>query len=90
MTLVGPRPHAVSHDEQFARMVSNYRERFSGRPGVTGLAQVSGSRGLTPTVGSVVTRTKYDLEYVRTASLWLDLKIIALTVKEVFSSKSAF
>ncbi|HWA23441.1 MAG TPA: sugar transferase [Caulobacterales bacterium] len=80
MSLVGPRPHAITHDRMFAAMVDNYVERQSARPGMSGLAQVSGSRGETRDLESVRERIKFDLDYIANWSLWLDLKIIAKTI----------
>lgn len=90
MSVVGPRPHAVAHDAAFARQAPNYPARFTARPGITGLAQVSGARGLTPSQESVVTRTELDLNYVDNASVALDARIIVKTVKEVLRSDAAF
>lgn len=80
MSLVGPRPHAMVHDEQFGAMLESYANRHQMKPGVTGLAQVRGFRGETATIESVEARVKHDLEYIRRWSLWLDLKIIFMTV----------
>ncbi len=90
MSIVGPRPHAIDHDELFARRAPNYDVRFVTRPGITGLAQVCGARGPTPDKSSVVLRTNFDIEYVCHASFALDMKIIFLTVGEIFESKTAF
>jgi putative colanic acid biosysnthesis UDP-glucose lipid carrier transferase len=80
MSLVGPRPHAIAHDELFTKIDSRYPMRRYARPGITGLAQVSGCRGLTADAASVMARTSYDLEYIARWSLWLDLSILARTV----------
>ena len=80
MSLVGPRPHAVAHDEAFRRIDPRYPRRHRARPGITGLAQVSGCRGLTADAASVRARTGYDVAYVDKWSIWLDLKIIFRTV----------
>jgi putative colanic acid biosynthesis UDP-glucose lipid carrier transferase len=80
MSLVGPRPHALAHDAVFAEAVPEYARRFSALPGITGLAQVNGCRGETPTIGHVKARVQFDLQYIETASLAGDLRIIALTV----------
>lgn len=90
MSLVGPRPHALSHDDAFARKVSAYSKRFRVKPGISGLAQVNGARGPTPDSASVERRLKYDLTYVRSASASVDMAIIARTVAEVLDSKSAY
>jgi len=79
MSLIGPRPHAVSHDIYFAALVSGYNSRFLAKPGLTGLAQVSGFRGRTPQPGDMAARIEKDIEYIRLWSLWLDLKILFRT-----------
>lgn len=80
MSIIGPRPHALEHDEQFARIDADYSVRFLARPGVTGLAQVNGCRGPTETDDKVRARTAYDAEYVRKWTWWREFKIIAKTV----------
>lgn len=90
MSLVGPRPHPVSLDSRFSSQVPNYALRYMARPGLTGLAQVNGARGETPTVSSMEVRVNYDLEYISTASLILDLKILLLTVREALFSRSGY
>lgn len=79
MSLVGPRPHALAHDLEFAARVPAYNERFAVRPGITGLAQVRGFRGEVHTTAHLVDRVTADLEYVRNASLLLDLQILCRT-----------
>lgn len=88
MSLVGPRPHAVAHDEMFRRIDARYPRRNRARPGITGLAQVSGCRGLTEDAASVRARTSYDIEYVQTWSFGRDLKIIFETVLLLLRFKS--
>jgi putative colanic acid biosysnthesis UDP-glucose lipid carrier transferase len=88
MSLVGPRPHAVAHDEAFARMDARYPRRNRARPGITGLAQVSGCRGLAADAASVRARTGYDVEYVDRWSIRLDLEIIFKTVLLLLRLKS--
>lgn len=90
MSLVGPRPHLVEHDQQFASIVDTYPHRHQVKPGLTGLAQVSGYRGETRTRDSVEGRVAADLEYVRNWSMWLDLKIIARTFVAVTSGRNAY
>lgn len=80
MSLVGPRPHAVVHDEYYGRLVEDYDSRFKTKPGLTGLAQVSGLRGQTAEVGSMAARIEKDLEYIRDWSLLGDIKILFRTV----------
>jgi putative colanic acid biosysnthesis UDP-glucose lipid carrier transferase len=79
MSIVGPRPHAVAHNLNYVSDVTELMRRHYVKPGITGLAQISGSRGETKTADDMRRRVEYDLEYIRNWSLWLDLKIIALT-----------
>ncbi len=83
MSLVGPRPHMVYHDELFAAMVPEYILRQQVRPGLTGLAQVQGCHGPTPDIESIRRRTRYDLHYVRNASPKLDTVIFFKTIGQV-------
>lgn len=80
MSLIGPRPHATEHDRDFAAIDSSYPQRFAARPGITGLAQVSGCRGPTETDDKVMARTALDVEYTRTWSFIGDLKIALRTL----------
>lgn len=88
MSLVGPRPHALEHDRLYSREIPNYVHRFDVRPGLTGLAQISGSRGETPTVVDMERRIDLDLQYIRSRTLAMDLKIIALTLYIELTRKS--
>jgi len=90
MSLVGPRPHALAHDGQYGELISSYPCRHHVKPGITGWAQVNGLRGETPTLGLMKQRIEFDLWYVRNWSLWLDLRILMLTVREVIRSRNAF
>lgn len=90
MSLVGPRPHAVAHNEQYRKLIHGYMLRHKVKPGITGWAQVNGWRGETDTLDKMEKRIEYDLEYIRNWSLWLDLKIIWLTVFRVFFGKNAY
>lgn len=90
MSLVGPRPHAVAHNEQFRKIIPGYMRRHKVKPGITGLAQVNGWRGETDTLEKMQKRVEYDLEYLRSWSLWLDLKILFLTVFEVVRGRNAY
>jgi len=90
MSVIGPRPHAIEHDFCYRELIPNYCLRFTARPGLTGLAQVNGARGHTPRVEDMRRRIEFDLEYLTKSSLWLDCKILLLTVKEVFRSDTAF
>ena len=80
MSLVGPRPHAVAHDEFYGREIPIYDQRFQVRPGITGWAQVNGARGETPTIDCMRRRIELDVWYAQNTSLWLDLQILVRTV----------
>jgi lipopolysaccharide/colanic/teichoic acid biosynthesis glycosyltransferase len=80
MALVGPRPHALAHDEFYSREISGYDQRFRVKPGITGWAQVNGARGETPTLDHMRRRIELDLWYVQHKSIALDLTILARTV----------
>ena len=80
MSLVGPRPHAVAHNEEYRTRIRGYMLRHKVKPGLTGWAQVNGWRGATDTLEKMEKRVEHDLEYIRRWGLWLDLKIIALTI----------
>lgn len=90
MSVVGPRPHAVAHNELYRKLISGYMIRHKVRPGITGLAQVNGLRGETETVEKMRERVRYDLEYLRLWSPWLDLKIIVQTVLVLIRDKNAY
>jgi putative colanic acid biosynthesis UDP-glucose lipid carrier transferase len=89
MSLVGPRPHAVAHDEYYGAAIANYAVRQQVKPGITGWAQVNGARGATPTLESMRTRVDLDAWYVEHTSLALDLLILARTPFEVLRSRNA-
>jgi putative colanic acid biosynthesis UDP-glucose lipid carrier transferase len=84
MSIVGPRPHALSHNSHYSTLIPGYTYRLFSRPGITGLAQVSGLRGATPLVTDMEDRIKADLAYQRNWSLWLDLRIIIRTLYIIF------
>jgi putative colanic acid biosynthesis UDP-glucose lipid carrier transferase len=90
MSIVGPRPHAVSHNETYRKLIKGYMVRHKVKPGITGWAQVNGYRGETETVEKMQKRIEYDLEYLRTWSLGLDLWIIVKTVAVVFRDRNAY
>jgi putative colanic acid biosynthesis UDP-glucose lipid carrier transferase len=90
MSLVGPRPHAVAHNEQYRKLIKGYMIRHKVLPGMTGLAQVSGCRGETRTLEQMQARIEYDLDYLRRWSPTLDLKIIAQTVWVLFRDRKAY
>lgn len=90
MSIVGPRPHAVAHNEVTRRLIRGYMLRHKVPPGITGLAQVKGFRGETSRLADMHARVHYDLEYVRTWSLWLDLKILFKTVPQLIRTSKAY
>ncbi|HGS6742722.1 TPA: undecaprenyl-phosphate glucose phosphotransferase, partial [Klebsiella variicola subsp. variicola] len=90
MSVVGPRPHAVAHNEQYRSLIQGYMLRHKVKPGITGLAQINGWRGETDTLEKMEKRIEYDLLYIRGWSVWLDLKIIFLTIFKGFVNKSAY
>ncbi len=90
MSLVGPRPHAVSHNELYRKVISGYMIRHKVKPGITGLAQVNGARGETDTIEKMQKRVDYDMYYLRNWSLRLDLSILFKTVLVVFRDPNAY
>ncbi|ENK3011314.1 undecaprenyl-phosphate glucose phosphotransferase, partial [Escherichia coli] len=90
MSIVGPRPHAVAHNEQYRNLIEGYMLRHKVKPGITGWAQINGWRGETDTLEKMEKRVEFDLEYIREWSIWLDLKIIFLTIFKGFINKSAY
>ncbi len=80
MSLIGPRPHAVAHDILYGAMIDDYRLRFMAKPGISGLAQVSGHRGATPDNEAMARRVAVDLEYIADWSFALDVRILIRTV----------
>jgi putative colanic acid biosynthesis UDP-glucose lipid carrier transferase len=90
MSIVGPRPHAVAHNEMYRRLIKGYMLRHKVRPGITGWAQVNGYRGETEALEKMKSRIDYDLEYLRNWSLRLDLYIIAKTVWVVLKGEAAY
>jgi len=90
MSIVGPRPHAIAHNELYRSKIHGYMLRHKVRPGITGWAQVNGWRGETDTEEKMVKRVEHDLWYIRHWSLWLDLKIILRTVARGFGGNAAY
>ena len=90
MSIVGPRPHAVAHNELYRQLIKAYMVRHKVKPGITGWAQIHGHRGETDTIEKMQARVEYDLEYLRNWTLGLDLQIIARTVKLVFIDRHAY
>ena len=90
MSIVGPRPHAVAHNEEYRQLIKAYMVRHKVKPGITGWAQVNGHRGETDTIEKMQARVEYDLEYLRNWSLGLDLQIIVRTIRLVFFDRHAY
>jgi putative colanic acid biosynthesis UDP-glucose lipid carrier transferase len=90
MSIVGPRPHAVAHNEEYRRLIKAYMVRHKVKPGITGWAQVNGCRGETETIDKMQARVEYDLEYLRNWSLVLDLQIIIRTVRLMVFDRNAY
>jgi putative colanic acid biosysnthesis UDP-glucose lipid carrier transferase len=90
MSLVGPRPHANAHNEQYRSLIDGYMLRHKVKPGITGLAQVSGFRGETETLEKMQQRIKCDHQYIREWSLWMDLKILCRTAFVVLGQQNAY
>ncbi|WP_349745216.1 undecaprenyl-phosphate glucose phosphotransferase [Roseateles cavernae] len=90
MSIVGPRPHAVAHNEEYRQLIKAYMVRHKVKPGITGWAQVNGLRGETDTIDKMKARVEYDLEYLRNWSLGLDLQIIVRTVRLVLFDRHAY
>jgi len=90
MSLVGPRPHAVAHNETYRKLIGGYMSRHAVKPGITGWAQVNGCRGETSTLEQMQRRVDYDREYLRKWSIGLDVYILFKTVVQVFSGEEAY
>ena len=90
MSLVGPRPHAVAHNEEYRKLIKGYMVRHKVLPGITGLAQVNGCRGETSQLEEMEARVNYDLDYLRHWTPMLDIKIILLTAVKVFRDDKAY
>ena len=90
MSLVGPRPHATAHNEQYRPLIDGYMLRHKVKPGITGLAQVNGWRGETETLEKMEKRIEFDHRYIREWSLWMDVKIIFKTAMVVFKQENAY
>lgn len=90
MSIVGPRPHAIAHDEQYGKTIANYAYRHHMKPGITGWAQVHGFRGGTPRLELMQRRVDLDLWYIANWSLWIDIQVILRTCFEVLRQRNAF
>ena len=90
MSIVGPRPHAVAHNQYYRGLIGGYMLRHKVKPGITGWAQVNGWRGETDSLHKMGKRVDYDLDYIRNWSLWLDIQIILSTFIRGFVHKNAY
>ena len=90
MSIVGPRPHAVAHNEEYRKLVPKYMQRHLVKPGITGWAQINGYRGETDTLEKMQKRVEFDLHYINSWSIWLDIKIIFMTIFKGFLNKNAY
>jgi putative colanic acid biosynthesis UDP-glucose lipid carrier transferase len=90
MSLVGPRPHAIQHNEEYARLIRGYFARHRVKPGMTGWAQVNGFRGETKTLDQMEARVQFDTYYVENWSLLLDLKILLMTAIICVAGRKAY
>lgn len=90
MSVVGPRPHAIAHNEQYRKLINTYMLRHKVKPGITGWAQVNGWRGETDVLDKMKKRVDYDIYYIENWSVWLDIKIIWLTIWTGMVSRNAY
>jgi len=90
MSLVGPRPHALAHDKEYGQAIAAYAARHRVKPGITGWAQVNGWRGSTPRIEMMIKRVEHDLWYIEHWSLWLDIKILILTIVGITRADNAY
>ncbi|WP_347988020.1 undecaprenyl-phosphate glucose phosphotransferase [Methylomonas sp. AM2-LC] len=90
MSVVGPRPHAIAHNEYYRKQIQGYMLRHKVKPGITGQAQINGCRGETDTIEKMEARIHHDLEYLRHWSLWLDVKIVFMTLYKGFIGKQVY
>lgn len=90
MSIVGPRPHAIAHDDHYDKLIATYAFRQHVKPGITGWAQVNGCRGETREVDQMMARVEHDIWYINNWSIWLDMRIIATTALKIFFDKQAY
>jgi len=90
MSVVGPRPHALEHDELYRPLIEGYLDRYRAKPGITGWAQVNGFRGETDKIEKMVARVEHDLYYLQHWSFALDMRIVAATVLKGFTHSTAY
>ena len=90
MSIVGPRPHALVHNEYYKDLIDSYMRRHMVKPGITGWAQVNGYRGETSNLEPMAKRVEFDLYFIENWTIWLDVKIILLTPLKIFSWNSVY
>ncbi|MGH8806852.1 MAG: sugar transferase, partial [Noviherbaspirillum sp.] len=90
MSVVGPRPHALQHNEMYKDLLGMYMLRHRVKPGITGWAQIHGYRGETDTVDKMAMRVEFDLHYIQNWSLWMDVRIIVWTAFKGWTGKNAY
>jgi Undecaprenyl-phosphate glucose phosphotransferase len=90
MSVVGPRPHAIEHDELYRKIVDGYIHRYRIKPGITGWAQVNGYRGSTSKIEKMEARVKFDLFYIHNWSFWFDMRIVMMTIFKGFVGHNAY
>jgi putative colanic acid biosynthesis UDP-glucose lipid carrier transferase len=90
MSVVGPRPHALEHDDIYKDLVKGYMHRYRIKPGITGWAQINGYRGETDRIEKMMGRVKLDLYYMQHWTFWLDIKIVVLTLWKGFVGSNAY
>jgi putative colanic acid biosysnthesis UDP-glucose lipid carrier transferase len=90
MSIVGPRPHAIAHNEMYRKLIKGYMLRHKVKPGITGLAQIHGFRGETETIDKMQARVKYDIDYIRNWSVLLDLWILLRTLRVLYRDSAAY
>jgi putative colanic acid biosynthesis UDP-glucose lipid carrier transferase len=90
MSIVGPRPHAIAHNQQYVQLIPKYALRHKVKPGITGWAQICGFRGETDTLDKMEGRIKHDIYYLEHWSIWLDIKIIFLTPLAIIQNKNIY
>jgi putative colanic acid biosysnthesis UDP-glucose lipid carrier transferase len=90
MSVVGPRPHALQHNEMYKDLLEMYMLRHRVKPGITGWAQIHGHRGETDTVDKMAKRVQFDLHYIQNWSLWMDVRIIVWTAFKGWTGKNAY
>ena len=90
MSMVGPRPHAIEHNEYYRQHIDGYMRRHRVKPGITGWAQINDLRGETQTIEEMSRRVKHDLFYIEHWSVWFDLRIVLTTLLKIFFSRKAW